>query len=113
MQARSSISSSRLCALTRLQRRPQWVRCSSPSTPSCRTTPSPIELAIDRVFGAVSRERILANYPVKSYRLAIMQATTDSEFTCQSRRVARASAQLGGQPDAQTDARIAGAMPPI
>ncbi len=37
----------------------------------------------------------------------------DSEFTCQSRRVARASAQLGGQPAAQTDARIAGAVPQI
>src|SRR5437879_2832715 len=49
--------------------------------------------AIDRVFGAASRERILANYPAKSYptpRSAFMQVTTDSEFTCQSRRVERA-----------------------
>jgi para-nitrobenzyl esterase len=49
--------------------------------------------AVERVFGAASRERILATYPAKSYptpRLAFMQATTDAEFTCQSRRVARA-----------------------
>jgi para-nitrobenzyl esterase len=49
--------------------------------------------AIDKVFGTVSRERILAQYPVKSYptpRLAFMRVTTDAEFTCQSRRVARA-----------------------
>jgi carboxylesterase type B len=44
-----------------------------------------------------ARERILANYPAKSYstpRLAFMQLTIDSEFTCQSRRVARAFSKM-------------------
>ena len=57
--------------------------------------------AIDRVFGAGSRERILAQYPLKSYptpRLAFMRATTDSEFTCQSRRVARAFSKTQREP---------------
>ena len=57
--------------------------------------------AIDRVFGASSRERILAQYPVKSYptpRLAFMRVTTDSEFTCQSRRVARAFSKTQREP---------------
>src|SRR5947208_12212485 len=48
--------------------------------------------ALDKVFGAASRERILVEYPVKSYptpRLAFMRITTDAEFTCQSRRVTR------------------------
>lgn len=57
--------------------------------------------AIDRVFGADSRERILAQYPLKSYptpRLAFMRVTTDSEFTCQSRRVARAFSKTQREP---------------
>jgi para-nitrobenzyl esterase len=57
--------------------------------------------AIDRVFGTTSRERILANYQAKSYstpRLAFMQLTTDSEFTCQSRRVARAFSKMQREP---------------
>src|SRR3984893_14384320 len=40
------------------------------------------DAAIDRVFGPAQRERILANYPAKSYstpRLAFAQLTTDSE----------------------------------
>jgi para-nitrobenzyl esterase len=57
--------------------------------------------AIERVFGAAMRERILAAYPAQSYptpRSAFVQATTDSEFTCQSRRVARALARAQKQP---------------
>jgi para-nitrobenzyl esterase len=57
--------------------------------------------AIDRVFGAGSRERILAQYPLKSYptpRLAFMRVTTDSEFTCQNRRVARAFSKTQREP---------------
>src|SRR5713101_5179025 len=57
--------------------------------------------AIDKVFGAALRERILAQYPVKSYptpRLAFMRFTTDSEFTCQSRRVARAFSKMQREP---------------
>jgi para-nitrobenzyl esterase len=57
--------------------------------------------AIDKVFGAASREKILAQYPVKSYatpRLAFMRLTTDAEFTCQSRRVARSFAAKQREP---------------
>jgi para-nitrobenzyl esterase len=58
-------------------------------------------VAIDKVFGAAYRERILAQYPVTSYatpRLAFMRLTTDAEFTCQSRRVAQALAKAQRQP---------------
>lgn len=51
--------------------------------------------AIDKVFGPAAREKILAAYPSSAYpspRLAFMHVTTDAEFTCQSRRVARALA---------------------
>lgn len=57
--------------------------------------------AIDKLFGAASRERILAQYPVTSYatpRLAFMRLTTDAEFTCQSRRVARALSNMQREP---------------
>jgi para-nitrobenzyl esterase len=57
--------------------------------------------AIDRVFGTAPRERILANYPAGSYstpRLAFVRLTTDSEFTCQSRRVARAFSKMQREP---------------
>ncbi len=57
--------------------------------------------AIEKVFGATSRDQILANYPLKSYptpRLAFMRVTTDSEFTCQSRRVARTLARTRSAP---------------
>jgi para-nitrobenzyl esterase len=57
--------------------------------------------AIDKVFGAASREKILAEYPAKSFstpRIAFMRLTTDSEFTCQSRRVARAFSKQQRQP---------------
>ena len=49
--------------------------------------------AIEKVFGSSARDRILAIYPVRSYptpRAAFVQATTDAQFTCQSRRVAQA-----------------------
>jgi para-nitrobenzyl esterase len=57
--------------------------------------------AIDKVFGADSRQRILTQCPAKSYptpRLAFMRVTTDSEFTCQSRRVARAFSKMQREP---------------
>jgi len=57
--------------------------------------------AIDRVFGTAVRERILANYPATSYRtprLAFIRVTTDSEFTCQSRRVARVLSKMQREP---------------
>jgi para-nitrobenzyl esterase len=57
--------------------------------------------AIDKVFGAVARERILAVYPAGAYaspRAAFAQLTTDAEFTCQSRRVARTLARAQQEP---------------
>lgn len=48
--------------------------------------------AIEKVFGPAARDRIVALYPPSSYpspREAFAQLTTDAEFTCQSRRVAR------------------------
>ncbi len=48
--------------------------------------------AIDEVFGNAARERILSIYPLTSYsnpKAAFQQMTTDAEFTCTSRRVAR------------------------
>jgi para-nitrobenzyl esterase len=57
--------------------------------------------AIDKVFGATARERILAVYPASAYsspRAAFAQVTTDAEFTCQSRRVSRALAHSQREP---------------
>jgi para-nitrobenzyl esterase len=57
--------------------------------------------AIEKVFGTSARERILAVYPAKSYatpRAAFVQVTTDAEFTCQSRRVARSLATVQKAP---------------
>jgi para-nitrobenzyl esterase len=57
--------------------------------------------ALDKVFGPASRERILAQYPMKSYptpRFAFMRVTIDAEFTCQSRRVARAFSKTQREP---------------
>ncbi|HYZ15533.1 MAG TPA: carboxylesterase family protein [Candidatus Acidoferrum sp.] len=54
--------------------------------------------AIDRVFGAEVRERIIAAYPLSAYptpRTAFAQLTTDALFTCQSVRVAHALARSG------------------
>jgi para-nitrobenzyl esterase len=49
--------------------------------------------AIDKVFGTAAREQILKLYPPSAFaspRHAFAQLTTDAEFTCASRRVARA-----------------------
>jgi para-nitrobenzyl esterase len=57
--------------------------------------------AIDKVFGAAQRDRVLAMYPIKAYptpRAAFMHVTTDAEFTCQSRRVARTFVNAQKQP---------------
>jgi para-nitrobenzyl esterase len=57
--------------------------------------------AIDKVFGAASREKIMALYPASAYpspRRAFAQVTTDAEFTCKSRNVARALAQVQQAP---------------
>jgi para-nitrobenzyl esterase len=52
--------------------------------------------AIDKVFGAAARERIVKLYPANAFaspRHAFAQVTTDAEFTCASRRVGRAFAR--------------------
>jgi para-nitrobenzyl esterase len=57
--------------------------------------------AVEHVFGAATRDRILAKYPVASFpspRAAFVRMTTDAEFTCQTHRVARAFAQAQPQP---------------
>jgi para-nitrobenzyl esterase len=57
--------------------------------------------AIDRVFGSVARGRILATYPAANYptpRAALVQLTTDAQFTCQSRRVATVLSKAQKQP---------------
>ena len=65
------------------------------------TDESSYAAAIDKVFGAAARERILAVYPASAYsspRAAFAQVTTDAEFTCQSRRVARVFARAQREP---------------
>jgi para-nitrobenzyl esterase len=57
------------------------------------TDQSSYAAVIEKLFGAVARDRILAVYPANAYptpRDAFARLTTDAEFTCQSRRVARA-----------------------
>jgi para-nitrobenzyl esterase len=57
--------------------------------------------AIDKVFGAAAREQILQLYPASAFaspRHAFTQLTTDAEFTCTSRRVARALSRAQNQP---------------
>ena len=57
--------------------------------------------AIEKVFGSALRDRVLATYPMKSFpmpRTAFVQVTTDAEFTCQSRRVARAFFKVQKKP---------------
>jgi para-nitrobenzyl esterase len=51
---------------------------------------------IEKLFGAAARDRILSAYPLSAYpapSAAFIRLTTDAEFTCQSRRVARAIAR--------------------
>ena len=57
--------------------------------------------AIDKVFGAAARDRILRLYPASAYaspRAAFAQVTTDAEFTCKSRHVARILTQVQKEP---------------
>jgi para-nitrobenzyl esterase len=57
--------------------------------------------AIAKVFGAAQVERIVAQYPLEAYptpRAAFVKLTTDGEFTCQSRRVARTFAGVQDAP---------------
>jgi para-nitrobenzyl esterase len=64
-----------------------WVRSGTPITDA-----QTYSAEIEKVFGAGARERILAAYPLSSYSTpasAFIQLTTDAQFTCTSRRVAR------------------------
>src|SRR4029453_15641553 len=57
--------------------------------------------AIDKVFGVPARDGILRLFPASSFlsaRGAFPQVTTDAQFTCQSRRVARVLAQVQTEP---------------
>jgi para-nitrobenzyl esterase len=57
--------------------------------------------AIDKVFGSSARDSILRLYPTSAYaspRAAFAQVTTDAEFTCKSRGVARALARVQKEP---------------
>jgi para-nitrobenzyl esterase len=57
--------------------------------------------ALDKAFGAAARDRILKLYPVSAYaspRAALAQVTTDAEFTCTSRRVARTLSKAQREP---------------
>ena len=56
---------------------------------------------IERVFGAAARDRILKRYPTSAYpsaRAAFVQATTDAQFTCVARRVARTLSKAQKEP---------------
>src|SRR6516165_10377752 len=56
---------------------------------------------IDKAFGATARDPILKLYPASAYsspRAAFVQATTDAQFTCVSRRVARTLSKAQREP---------------
>ncbi len=57
--------------------------------------------AIARVFGMTARDQIVEHYPLSNYptpRAAFVQVTTDAQFTCQSRRLARTFASVQKPP---------------
>jgi para-nitrobenzyl esterase len=65
------------------------------------TDPASYAAAIEKAFGAESRDAILAQYPVSAYpnpSRAFVTLTTDALFTCQSRRVARTLAAAQTEP---------------
>jgi para-nitrobenzyl esterase len=65
------------------------------------TDESSFAAAIAKVFGQAQTERIVAEYPLNTYvtpRAAFVKLTTDGEFTCQSRRVARTFASVQDAP---------------
>ncbi|MDB5905748.1 MAG: Carboxylic ester hydrolase, partial [Betaproteobacteria bacterium] len=73
-----------------------WVRSGTPITDA-----QTYSAEIEKVFGAGARERILAAYPLSSYATpasAFIQLTTDAQFTCTSRRVARVFAGAQKEP---------------
>ena len=57
--------------------------------------------AVEKVFGAGPRDAIVAHYPLMAFptpRAAFVAATTDGEFTCVARRVARTLAAAQAAP---------------
>ncbi len=65
-----------------------WVQSGTPITDA-----ETYATEIGKVFGLEARDRILAAYPLSAYpspMKAFIQLTTDAQFTCASRRVARA-----------------------
>jgi para-nitrobenzyl esterase len=73
-----------------------WVRSGTPIT-DAQTYAAEIE----KVFGAPARDRILDAYPLSAYSTpltAFIQLTTDAQFTCTSRRVARVFSGAQKQP---------------
>jgi len=64
----------------------EWADTAGPITDEAS-----YEAALDKLFGAKARERIVALYPASAFhgpRNAFAQVTTDAQFTCESRRVA-------------------------
>ena len=64
----------------------EWADSAGPITDEAS-----YEAALDKIFGAEARERIVTLYPASAFpspRNAFAQVTTDAQFTCESRRVA-------------------------
>ena len=73
-----------------------WVRTGTPITDAATYAAE-----IEKTFGAAARDRILAAYPAADYptpQKAFIQLTTDAQFTCTSRRVARVFASAQKEP---------------
>jgi para-nitrobenzyl esterase len=74
----------------------QFINAAGPVTDAAS-----LAAAVTKVFGAAQTERIVAQYPLAAYatpRAAFVKITTDAEFTCQSRRVARTFAGVQDAP---------------
>ena len=73
-----------------------WVRSGTPITDAETYADE-----IGKVFGMAARDRIVAAYPLSAYPSplkAFVQLTTDAQFTCRSRRVARAFSRAQKDP---------------
>jgi para-nitrobenzyl esterase len=74
----------------------QFVNAAGPATDQASYA-----AAVEKVFGAGPRDAILAHYPASAFatpRAAFVAATTDGEFTCVARRVARTLAAAQREP---------------
>jgi para-nitrobenzyl esterase len=73
-----------------------WVRSGTPITDA-----ETYATEIGKVFGTAARDRIITAYPLSAYPSplkAFVQLTTDAQFTCTSRRVARAFSSAQKEP---------------